>query len=204
MDENKKKEQSENNKQEENKEQHPAVTETEQPNEIEQIEQKENVEDLKKEIAELKDKYLRLYADFENYKRLSAKNKVELIKYSNEELVRELLSVIDHLELALQHSSNNEASLALAEGVQMTLKELKTTLEKFGLITIEALGKPFDPFFHHAISQVESEESDEDTVVSEFRKGYMLKDKVLRASLVGVSKKPTEQRLNLTTENTEE
>lgn len=204
MDENKKKEQSENNKQEENKEQHPAVTETEQPNEIEQIEQKENVEDLKKEIAELKDKYLRLYADFENYKRLSAKNKVELIKYSNEELVRELLSVIDHLELALQHSSNDEASLALAEGVQMTLKELKTTLEKFGLITIEALGKPFDPFFHHAISQVESEESDEDTVVSEFRKGYMLKDKVLRASLVGVSKKSTEQRLNLTTENTEE
>ncbi len=143
MDENKKKEQSENNKQEENKEQHPAVTETEQPNEIEQ---KENVEDLKKEIAELKDKYLRLYADFENYKRLSAKNKVELIKYSNEELIRELLSVIDHLELALQHSANNEASLALAEGVQMTLKELKTTLEKFGLITIEALGKPFDPF----------------------------------------------------------
>lgn len=193
MDENKKKEQSENNKQEENKEQHPAVTETEQPNEIEQIEQKENVEDLKKEIAELKDKYLRLYADFENYKRLSAKNKVELIKYSNEELVRELLSVIDHLELALQHSSNNEASLALAEGVQMTLKELKTTLEKFGLITIEALGKPFDPFFHHAISQVESEESDEDTVVSEFRKGYMLKDKVLRASLVGVSKKPIQE-----------
>lgn len=190
MDENKKKEQSENNKQEENKEQHPAVTETEQPNEIEQ---KENVEDLKKEIAELKDKYLRLYADFENYKRLSAKNKVELIKYSNEELVRELLSVIDHLELALQHSYNNEASLALAEGVQMTLKELKTTLEKFGLITIEALGKPFDPFFHHAISQVESEESDEDTVVSEFRKGYMLKDKVLRASLVGVSKKPIQE-----------
>lgn len=201
MDENKKKEQSENNKQEENKEQHPAVTETEQPNEIEQ---KENVEDLKKEIAELKDKYLRLYADFENYKRLSAKNKAELIKYSNEELIRELLSVIDHLELALQHSANIENSSALAEGVQMTLKEIKTILEKFGLTVIEALGKPFDPVFHHAISQVESEETDENIVVSEFRKGYMLKDKVLRASLVGISKKPTEQRLNLTTENTEE
>jgi len=201
VDENQKKEQAENNKQEENKEQHPAVTETEQPNEIEQ---KENVEDLKKEIAELKDKYLRLYADFENYKRLSAKNKAELIKYSNEELIRELLSVIDHLELALQHSANIENSSALAEGVQMTLKEIKTILEKFGLTVIEALGKPFDPVFHHAISQVESEETDENIVVSEFRKGYMLKDKVLRASLVGISKKPTEQRLNLTTENTEE
>lgn len=190
MDENKKKELSENNKQEENKEQHFAVTETEQPNEIEQ---KENVEDLKKEIAELKDKYLRLYADFENYKRLSAKNKVELIKYSNEELIRELLSVIDHLELALQHSANIENSSALAEGVQMTLKEIKTILEKFGLTVIEALGKPFDPVFHHAISQVESEETDENIVVSEFRKGYMLKDKVLRASLVGVSKKPIQE-----------
>lgn len=190
MDENQKKELSENNKQEENKEQHLAVTETEQPNEIEQ---KENVEDLKKEIAELKDKYLRLYADFENYKRLSAKNKVELIKYSNEELIRELLSVIDHLELALQHSANIENSSALAEGVQMTLKEIKTILEKFGLTVIEALGKPFDPVFHHAISQVESEETDENIVVSEFRKGYMLKDKVLRASLVGVSKKPIQE-----------
>ncbi len=190
MDENKKKELSENNKQEENKEQHFAVTETEQPNEIEQ---KENVEDLKKETAELKDKYLRLYADFENYKRLSAKNKVELIKYSNEELIRELLSVIDHLELALQHSANIENSSALAEGVQMTLKEIKTILEKFGLTVIEALGKPFDPVFHHAISQVESEETDENIVVSEFRKGYMLKDKVLRASLVGVSKKPIQE-----------
>lgn len=190
MDENKKKELSENNKQEENQEQHPAVTETELPNEIEQ---KENVEDLKKEIAELKDKYLRLYADFENYKRLSAKNKVELIKYSNEELIRELLSVIDHLELALQHSANIENSSALAEGVQMTLKEIKTILEKFGLTVIEALGKPFDPVFHHAISQVESEETDENIVVSEFRKGYILKDKVLRASLVGVSKKPIQE-----------
>jgi len=190
VDENKKKELSENNKQEENKEQHFAVTETEQPNEIEQ---KENVEDLKKETAELKDKYLRLYADFENYKRLSAKNKVELIKYSNEELIRELLSVIDHLELALQHSANIENSSALAEGVQMTLKEIKTILEKFGLTVIEALGKPFDPVFHHAISQVESEETDENIVVSEFRKGYMLKDKVLRASLVGVSKKPIQE-----------
>ncbi len=185
MTENKKKESLKNNEPKENKEQHLRAAETEQ---AKQIEKKENVEDLKKEIAELKDKYLRLYADFENYKRLTAKNKEELIKYSNEELIKELLSVIDHLELALQHS-DNEASSALAEGVQLTLRELKTALEKFGLVTIEALGKPFDPFFHHALSQIESEESDENTVVSEFRKGYMLKDKVLRASLVGVSKK---------------
>ncbi len=152
-----------------------------------------DVKKFKKEFSELNDKYLRLYADFENYKRLVAKEKEELIKYSNEELIKELLSVIDHLELALQHSSNNEASTALAKGVEMTLKEIKTALEKFGLVSIEALGKPFNPFVHHAMSQIESEEAEENIVVSEFRKGYMLKDRVLRAALVAVSKKPSQK-----------
>ncbi len=184
MTEDKKEKPSENIKQEENKKDQPDVAETEQT---------EDVEGLKKGLLELKDKYLRLYADFENYKRVVAKEKEELIRYSNEELMKELLSVIDHLELALQHSSNNETSTALAEGVKMTLKELKTILEKFGLVTIEALGKPFDPFVHHAMSQIESEENDENTVITEFRKGYMLKDRILRAALVGVSKKPSQQ-----------
>ncbi|MBI4698707.1 MAG: nucleotide exchange factor GrpE [Nitrospirae bacterium] len=153
---------------------------------------------LKKELAELNDKYIRLYADFENYRRKVNKDKEELIKYSNEELIRELLSVIDHLELAVQHSSANNNVQALSEGVQMTLKELKNTLEKFGLVNIDAQGKRFDPFIHHAMSQVETAGGDENMVVTEFRKGYMLKDRVLRAALVSVSKrtsqdiKPTE------------
>jgi len=172
--------------QEEIKEEHSTAAE---------IEEIKDVEKIEKELSELKNKYLRLYADFENYKRLAAKEKEELIKYSNEELIRELLSVIDHLELALQHSSNNAdySASTLAEGVQMILKELKTILEKFGIVSIDALGKPFDPFVHHAMSQIETEESDENMVVEEFRKGYMLKDRVLRASLVGVSKKPSQE-----------
>ncbi|MBI4710735.1 MAG: nucleotide exchange factor GrpE [Nitrospirae bacterium] len=149
----------------------------------------DNTEALKKELAELNNKYLRLYADFENFKRLTSKNREELIKYSNEDLMQEILSVIDHLELALQHAEGSAASSALAEGVNMTLKELKGTLEKFGLSGIEASGKPFDPFVHHAMSQEESEESEENIVIKEFRKGYMYKDRVLRAALVGVSKK---------------
>jgi molecular chaperone GrpE len=156
-------------------------------------EQPRDVDELNKELSELKDKYLRLYADFENYKRLVAKNKEELIKYSNEDLMRELLPVIDHLELALQHSAKGDNLSALAEGVQMTLKELTATLEKFGLTTIESLGKPFDPSLHHAISQTESEEMEENMVVEEFRKGYKLKDRVLRAALVSVSKKPDKE-----------
>jgi len=172
----------------------------EELSQTEETAQAEDAEKLKGELSEWKDKYLRLYADFENYKRLVAKDKEELINYSNEKIMRELLSVIDHLELAMQHASNSTdtSASALVEGVNMTLKELKSTLEKFGLLSIEALGKPFDPYLHHAMSQVESDEVDENTVIAEYRKGYMLKDRVLRAAFVGVSKKPStsEPKLN--------
>ncbi|HDZ61950.1 MAG TPA: nucleotide exchange factor GrpE [Nitrospirae bacterium] len=167
---------------------HPESAE-EQPD-VPVEEHQEDIETLKKELEEVKDKHLRLYADFDNYKRVISKEKEDLIKYSNEEFMRELLSVVDHLELALQHSSGSEAEpAALAEGVKLTLKELYAILAKFGLVSIESIGKPFDPFVHEAMTQIASEEHEENTVIEEFRKGYMLKDRVLRASLVGVSKK---------------
>ncbi|HDH04449.1 MAG TPA: nucleotide exchange factor GrpE [Nitrospirae bacterium] len=149
-----------------------------------------NIEELKKSLEEANDKYIRLYADFENYRKVTARNKEELLKYANEDLMTDILTVIDHLELALQHSPGSETPNSLAEGVELTLKELKSVLEKHGLITIDALGKPFDPSVHHAMSRIESEDADENTVVKEFRKGYMLRDRVLRAALVGVAKKP--------------
>ncbi len=151
----------------------------------------DTIEKFKKLFEEANDKYIRLYADFENYRKVAARNKEEQLKYANEDLLTDILTVIDHLELALQHSIGNEMSDALAEGVQLTLKELKVVLEKHGLATIDALGKPFDPFVHHAMSQIESEDAVENTIVKEFRKGYMLKDRVLRAALVGVAKKPS-------------
>lgn len=148
----------------------------------------ETIDGLKKSLAEAHDKYVRLYADFENYKKIAARNKEELLKYANEELISDILTVIDHLELALEHAFDNNAG-ALAEGVSLTLKELKNVLEKHGLVIIEALGKPFDPTVHHAISQIETDDTEENTVVKEFRKGYILRDRVLRAALVGVSTK---------------
>jgi molecular chaperone GrpE len=148
------------------------------------------IEKTQKKLSEINDKYVRLYAEFDNYKRVVSKEKEELIKYSHEEILKELLSVIDHLELALQHSADNDASSALAEGVEITLKELKNTLDKFGLISIDAKGKPFDPFFHHAMTQIETDKEKENIVVEEFRKGYMLRDRVIRPAFVGVSKKP--------------
>jgi molecular chaperone GrpE len=148
----------------------------------------ENVR-LTAELKEMNEKYLRLYAEFENYKKRVYKDKEELIKYGNESLLLELLPVIDNLELALKHASDN-VSEGLIQGVEITLKELQKTLEKFGLSEIEANGKPFDPLVHHAMNQVERDDVDEKTVVEELRKGYMLRDKVLRPSLVTVSKKP--------------
>lgn len=156
---------------------------------VESPEKKDITAELKSSLEELNDKYIRLYADFENYKKITAKNKEDLLKYANEDLMTEILTVIDHLELALQHSADNKASDPLAEGVKLTLKELKSALEKYGLTTIEALGKPFDPSMHHAMSQIETDEADENTVVKEFRKGYMLRERVIRAPLVGVAKK---------------
>ncbi len=157
----------------------------------EQTGEQDTIEELKKSLSETNDKYVRLYADFENYKKIAAKNKEELLKYANEDLMSDMLTVIDHLELALHHVSNDETSDALAEGVNLTLKELRSVLEKHGLVTIDTTGKHFDPSIHHAMSQIETEDAEEDTVIKEFRKGYMLRDRVLRAALVGVSKKQT-------------
>lgn len=150
----------------------------------------EDFESLKISLAESNDKYVRLYAEFENYKKFAAKSKEEQLKFANENLLKDLLTVIDHLELALQHSSGSDS---LAEGVELTLKEFKGVLEKYGLISIDAVGKPFDPSLHHAMAQIESEATEENTVVKEFRKGYLYKERVLRASLVGVAKKPSSE-----------
>ncbi|GBE03989.1 MAG TPA: nucleotide exchange factor GrpE [Nitrospirae bacterium] len=176
-------------KSEEENVQEPQETETENENEEAPSEVDEK-EDLKKSLGEANDKYVRLYADFENYKKIAARNKEELLKYANDDLMSDVLTVIDHLELALQHTGKSKGPNPLAEGVELTLKELRNILDKHGLVTIDSLGKPFDPSVHHAMSQVETEDAKENTVVKEFRKGYKLKDRILRASMVGVAKKP--------------
>lgn len=152
----------------------------------------DETERLAAELQDAHDKYLRFYAEFENYKKRVSKDKEELIKYGNEKLLHELLPVIDHLEMALKHATN-DASSGLVQGVEMTLKELKKTLQKFGLTEIAADGQTFDPLIHHAMAQVEREDVEENTVIEEYRKGYMLNDKVIRAAMVAVSKKPIKE-----------
>jgi len=139
-------------------------------------------------IEELNNKYLRLYAEFDNYKKRVNKDKEELVKYGNESLIYELLPIIDSLELALKHAQE-ESQAGIVQGVEMTLKELQRTLEKFGVSRIEAAGKKFDPSVHHAMTQVEREDIEEKMVAEELRAGYFYRDKVLRPSLVSVSVK---------------
>ena len=167
-----------------------------------EVPQGEELKRLNAELREMNDKYLRLYAEFENYKKRVNKDKEELVKYGNENLLYDLLPVIDNLDMALQHASNDVSS-GLVQGVEITLKEMRKTLEKFGLTPIEAPGKPFDPLVHHAMTQVERDDVDEKTIVEEYRKGYRLRDKVLRPSLVAVSKKTVSEPVSEESEESE-
>ncbi len=145
----------------------------------------------KAELDAERDKLMRLYAEFENYKKRVNRDREDIFKYQNEQLMAELLTSVDNMEIALAHMAEApEACKGLAEGVEATRRELMRTLEKYGLQAIEAEGRPFDPQFHHAISHVEQPDAEEGTVVAAFRKGYMYKDKVLRATMVAVSKRP--------------
>jgi len=163
--------------------------ETPQPTEPEKGEEKQP---LQESLAELNNKYLRLYAEFENYKKRIQREKEDLIRYSKEDILYHLLPVIDNLEMALKHSADN-VSEALVKGVEITLRELQRVTEKFGLVPIPATGTPFDPSVHHAMSQVERADMEDKTVVEEFRKGYMFNGKVLRPSMVAVSRRPAEE-----------
>jgi len=140
---------------------------------------------------ELNDKYVRLYAQFDNFRKKVIKEKEEILKYGSEPLVYELLTVLDTLEMGLQHADDDPDNSVL-KGVQMTMKEFLRVLEKFGVKRVTALMQPFDPEYHEAMTQVIDNEVDEGTVVQEFRKGYMYHDKLLRPALVAVSKKGSE------------
>jgi molecular chaperone GrpE len=135
------------------------------------------------------DKYLRERADLENYRKRVQKEKEELLKYGNESLLLEILPVIDNMERALSHASEESLS-AVLEGINLTLTMLLSIIKKFGVTSIEAKGRPFDPAFHQAMNQVESAEHSPNTIIDEFQKGYLLNDRLLRAALVSVAAPP--------------
>jgi len=149
----------------------------------------EKLDEAKQEAAQTYDRFLRVAADFDNYKKRTTREMNDLRKYANEALLKDLLSAVDNLERAV-HSSNDSENHAngIIEGVHMTLKELLKILEKYQVKPIEAVGKTFDPAFHQAFMTEESEEYPENTVLKEFQKGYTLHDRLLRPAMVVVSK----------------
>lgn len=150
------------------------------------------IRELEQKLKEIEDKYLRACADLENYKKRVQKEKEELTLLTSEKLLRELLEVKDHLELALSHSQHSQEVSevkGLREGVTLTLKQLGKFLEKFGVKEIHALGENFDPAFHEAVHQEESVEYKPGTVVRVFQKGYLFHGRLLRAARVTVAAK---------------
>jgi len=144
-----------------------------------------------KELEELQDRYLRLAAELDNYRKRVARERAELIRTAHEGLLLEFLPVLDNLERALaaarSSAGSSRASEALIEGVEITLRLFRGVLEKAGVREIETVGREFDPVVHHAVEQVRVTEVPENTVVEEVLRGYVLDQKVLRPALVKVS-----------------
>ena len=136
------------------------------------------------------DLYLRARADLENFRRRAQKDKEELAKFANENLLRELLPVVDNLRRAVEHAEESDTG-ALLEGVNMTLEQFDKVLEKFGVEAVAAVGEPFDPDRHEAMGQLETDAHPPNTVVQEMQRGYTLNQRLLRPALVMIAKAPT-------------
>ena len=132
----------------------------------------------------LNTKYLRLMADFQNYKRRTEKEKNDIYAFANEKIVSELLNVIDNFERALDAGDSGDS---FVEGMNLIFKQLQGVLEKAGVVEIEALGQDFDPNFHHAVLTEDSTEYESGKVTAVLQKGYLLNNKVIRPTMVKVA-----------------
>jgi molecular chaperone GrpE len=144
------------------------------------------VESLRKQADENMERYLRVQADFDNFRRRTRLEKEDFAKYASSKLVEQLLPILDNFERAIQSSKDSKDFDSLMKGIEMTFRQLDQALEQEGLKRMDAAGQPFNPEYHQAIMQVESEEHEEGTVVEEIQKGYLFKDKVLRPAMVKV------------------
>jgi molecular chaperone GrpE len=154
--------------------------------EIEELKRK--LEEKEKEAKENYERMLRVAADFENYKKRAAREKEEWTKFANEDLLKAILPFIDNLEKAVNHSDKTENAQSLVEGVRLTLQQLLQALGKFGLTPMESVGKPFDPTYHEAMMTVQTDQHEPNRVVEEYRKGYLLNERLIRPATVSVSK----------------
>ena len=142
------------------------------------------LESLKNQVAQQEDKFLRLAAEYDNYRRRTTKEKESIWNDAKADAALAFLPVYDNLERALKQETADEA---YKKGVEMTMNQLKSVLEKLGITEIDALGKPFDPALHNAVMHVEDENFGENTVAEVFQAGFMLGEKVIRFAMVKVA-----------------
>lgn len=142
------------------------------------------------------DRMLRLTAEFENYKKRAARERLDAIKYANEALIEQLLPTLDHFDMAIAATQNTETlSLdAIKTGVTMVYNQFKNILAEHGLEEMDATGKMFDPAIHEAVSQKECEDVPEGQVVQQLRRGFRLRDRLIRPATVVVAKSPSDQK----------
>jgi len=149
---------------------------------------KEELARKEKESTDNYDKYLRAVADLDNYKKRAIREKVEIIKYGKEDVIKDILPFVDSLDRALDHADSSDVQ-AFKEGIKLIQEQLLSCLRKHGVEKIDSVGLDFDPNFHEAMMQVESEEHEENKVVNEVQKGYLLNGRLLRPSKVCICKK---------------
>jgi molecular chaperone GrpE len=155
---------------------------------------KEQLEAVTQESEANKDKFMRASADLENYKKRSAREMDDMRKYANQSLVKDLLPVLDNLELALKSARENDnAAEHLVDGVELIRKDIIKIFDKFNIEQIDALGKAFDPRFHEAVMREETSKYSENTVINELQKGYLMHDRLIRPSMVVVAMPKNQQ-----------
>ena len=147
------------------------------------------IAELESAAAEAKDRHMRLAADFENYKKRARQEQLETIQHASAELINRLLPGLDDLHKALEHRPKG-IDPSWLKGVELSVRKLEEALSAHGLEAINAVGKPFDPKLHEAVGHEESREHPEDTVVSELRRGYRIRDRVVRPALVKLARRP--------------
>ena len=141
------------------------------------------------EAKETYDRLLRVSAEFENYKKRASREMEDFRKFSNQSLLKEMLSLVDNLELDMNSTNGHKAiDKGLLQGLEMTHSEILKVFEKFNVKPIEAKGQIFDPTFHEAVMQEQTDEFDENTVINELQRGYLIHDRLLRPSMVVVAK----------------
>ena len=156
----------------------------------EENDNKDEVKELKEKLREAEDKYIRIAAELDNYRKRSEKETRDKLKFANQQIITNLLTVIDHLDMAINHITPDSSLESLKEGVELTLKQLNDIFEKFGVKEVPCcVGEEFDPNLHEAMMLDDTDEHDDNAITMVLQKGYQLNDRVIRPAKVKVNKK---------------